>query len=159
MQVPVSEAVSNGIDLIDRFLTAEKAENPLIADIERAAAQDLEIGVNARWYVRMRGEEKLVVTVWLTVKERSLHYETYVCPAPAENIAQAFEYVLRVNKRLVGMAFCIGGEDALYLVGEVPVSDLTESDLDRILGSMYAASEETFPTAMRIGYASTFSRR
>jgi hypothetical protein len=150
--------VASGIELIDRFLATEKANNPVVADIERAAAQDLEIGVNTRWYVRMHGEEKQVVTVWLTVKERTLHYETYVCPAPAENIAEAYEYVLRVNKRLSGMAFCIGGEDALYLVGSVPVGAVTEAGLDRILGGLYAASEETFPTAMRIGYASTFSR-
>jgi Putative bacterial sensory transduction regulator len=157
--MPATTTAASQIELIDRFLTTEKAENPLIADIERAASQDLEIGANTRWYVRMRGEEKLVVTVWLTVKERSLHYETYVCPAPAENIAQAYEYVLRVNKRLAGMSFCIGGEDALYLTGEILLADVTEADLDRILGSLYAASEETFPTAMRIGYASTFTHR
>ncbi len=146
------------IQLISAFLATEQANNPLIADIQQAAAQDLELGVASRWYVRMRGEEKEVVTVWLTVRERTLQYETYVCPAPAENIAQAFEYVLRVNQRLSGMAFCIGGEDALYLRGDMPLSAVTERDIDRILGSLYAASEETFPTAMRIGFSSVFRR-
>jgi hypothetical protein len=146
------------IQLISGFLRAEQAANPLIADIQQAAPQDLESGAVTRWYVRMRGEEKEVVTVWLTVRERTLHYETYVCPAPQENIAQTFEYVLRVNQRLLGIAFCIGGEDALYLRGDMPLHAVTERDIDRILGSMYAASEETFPTAMRIGFSSIFRR-
>ncbi len=146
------------VQLIGAFLAAEQAANPLISDVERAAPQDLELGTVTRWYVRMRGEEKEAVTVWLTVRERTLHYETYVCPAPAENIAEAFEYVLRVNQRLAGVAFCIGGEDALYLRGEMPLVAVTEADIDRILGSLYAASEETFPTAMRIGFASAFRR-
>jgi Putative bacterial sensory transduction regulator len=160
----VSTASSSGFDVgalirrVDAFLDAEQAANPLIADIERAAPQDLELGASHRWYVRMTGEEKAVVTVWMTVRERTLHYETYVCPAPAENIAEAYEYFLRVNKRLTGMSFCIGGEDALFLQGQIALVDVDEIAIDRILGSLYAASEETFPTAMRIGHTSLFVR-
>ncbi len=144
------------LDVIERWLNEERSSNPLIVDIERA--DEAELGVTARWYVRLRGEEKAVVTVWLSVKERALHYETYVCPAPEENIAETFEYVLRVNQRLAGAAFAIGGEDALYLVGQQPLDGLDGTDLDRILGTLYSVSEETFPTAMRIGYASKFRR-
>jgi hypothetical protein len=150
--------VTEQIQRISAFLDAEQRANPLIADIQQAAPHDLELGATTRWYVRMRGEEKEVVTVWLTVRERTLHFETYVCPAPAENIAQAYEYVLRVNQRLSGISFCIGGEDALYLRGDMALAAVTETDLDRILGSLYAASEETFPTAMRIGFSSVFRR-
>ena len=39
-----------------------------------------------RWYVRMRGDDKAVITVWLTLGERTLHYETYFMPAPEENV-------------------------------------------------------------------------
>ncbi len=118
----------------------------------------MEAGARTRWYVRMRSEEKTVVTVWLTIRERSLHYETYLAPAPEENIAQAYEYALRVNKRLADMSFCIGGEDAFYLQGQMSLSLVDDAALDRILGGLYAASEETFPTIMRIGYASHFGR-
>ncbi len=144
------------IEFIDKWLITEQTDNHLIADVERA--NDPELGVNARWYVRMRGVEKMVVTVWLSVKERTLHYETYVCPAPEENVAEAYEYLLRVNRRLSNAAFAIGGEDALYLVGQMPLEDVTGNDLDRILGTLYQTSEETFPTAMRIGFASKFRR-
>ena len=31
-----------------------------------------------RWYVRMRGEEKEFTTVWFTLGQRTLQFETYV---------------------------------------------------------------------------------
>jgi hypothetical protein len=141
---------------IEAFLADQQQTNPLVLHVEEAAAPDLELGAHARWYLRMRSDEKTVVTVWLTMRERTLHFETYVAPAPEENVAQAFEYALRVNKRLAGMAFCIGGEDAFFLQGQVDLDEVTEGLLDQIVGSLYATSEETFPTLMRIGYATRF---
>ncbi len=32
------------------------------------------------------------------------------------------------------MSFALGPEDAVYLVGEIPVTDVTDDELDRILG-------------------------
>lgn len=120
-----------------------------------AVERDREV---TRWYVRLRGVEKTVVTIWVTLRDRGLHAETYVAPGPAENVAETYEYVLRVNQRLVGCAFCIGVEDAIYAVGSLPLEDLDEQGFDRLMGSLYAVSEECFPTIMRIGHASAFRR-
>ena len=79
-----------------------------------------------RWYLRLRGEEKDFVTVWLTIRQRTLHYETQVMPAPEVNIGETFEYLLRRNTDLHQMRFALGAEDAVYLVGEVPVASVTE---------------------------------
>ena len=64
-----------------------------------------------RWYARMRGEEKAVITVWLTLRERSLHHETQVMPAPEENVEACYEYLLRRNASLIGTRFALGAED------------------------------------------------
>lgn len=109
-----------------------------------------------RWYVRMAGEEKTVTTVWLTLRELTLHYESYFMPAPEENIEALYEYLLRLNHRLFGMRFSIGAENAVFLVGQVPVGAVDQDELDRIVGSTYAYSEQYFRPAMRIGYASEF---
>ena len=109
-----------------------------------------------RWYVRMRGEEKAVITVWLTLRERTLHFETYFMPAPEENAERLYEYLLRLNTRLFAMRFAIGLEDAVYLVGQLPVAAVDSEELDRIVGSAYAYSEQWFRPAMRIGFASKF---
>ena len=137
--------------LIDRWTAKEKSQNPLLLAVDH----DPEL---RRWYVRMRGEEKTVITVWLTLRERTLHYETYFMPAPEERVEACFEYLLRSNLKLFGMRFAIGPEDALYLVGQMPLGAIDEDELDRIVGSAYAYSEQYFAPAMSIGYASKFRR-
>jgi putative sensory transduction regulator len=136
---------------IDRWLRVQLAENPVVAAVERGEPDE------RRWYVRVNGEQKAVFTIWFTLGQRTLQYETYVMPAPEENAAQLYEHLLRRNRKLNGAAFAIGVEDAVFLVGQAPVRSLDEGELDRILGSLYAYTEQCFRPAMRIGYASKFN--
>jgi hypothetical protein len=78
-------------------------------------------------------------------------------PAPEENVAEFNDNLLRRNDRLVGAHFSIGLEDAVYLRGDLPLTGLTESELDRIVGSMYAYVEQVFRPLLHIGFASRFS--
>ncbi len=110
-----------------------------------------------RWYVRMRGEEKEFTTVWLTLGQRTLRYETYVLPAPEENAAELYENLLRRNERLVGAHFSIGIEDAVFLRGEMPAGTVSLAELDRALGTLYAQVEQCFQGFLRIAFASRFS--
>ena len=135
--------------LIHCWAERELRDSPVLVAVDHDPAE-------CRWYVRMKGEEKSFTTVWLTLRQRTLHYETYFMPAPEENIETCFEYLLRANAKLFGMRFAIGLEDALYLVGQMPLSALDDDELDRIIGSTYAYSEQYFRPAMRIGYASQF---
>ena len=135
--------------LIDGWAQRELAANPVVAAVDRDAAL-------RRWYVRLRGEEKATSTVWLTLGQRTLHYESYFMPAPDENVEQVYEYLLRLNTRLFAMRFAVGEEDAVYLVGQMPLSALDDDELDRILGSAYAYSEQYFRPAMRIGFGDRF---
>ena len=110
-----------------------------------------------RWYVRLRGEAKEHITIWLTLGQRTLRYEAYVLPAPQENVATVYEQALRRNDRLVGAHFAIGVEDALFLKGELLLSALNEAELDRIIGSLYQYVESAFPSLIRLAFASRFN--
>jgi hypothetical protein len=148
---PLAEAELDAVgELIDGWLGRQLAENPTIAAVDRGEAGE------RRWFVRMRGEQKDTFTIWFTLRQRTLHYETYVMPAPEENHERFFEHLLRRNQRLFGAAFAIGEEDAVFLLGQFPARAVDEDELDRILGSMYAWVEEYFRPALRIGYASRF---
>lgn len=136
--------------MVDAWAQRELATNPIVAAVDR----DEEL---RRWYVRLRGEEKATSTVWLTLGELTLHYESYFMPAPEENVQDLYEYLLRLNARLFATRFAVGEEDALYLVGQMPLSALDDDELDRIVGSVYAYTEQYFRPAMRIGFASRFS--
>lgn len=133
---------------VDAWLDAMRSTSPVIEAVDRAD------GGERRWYVRMRGEVKDVITVWLTLGQRTLRYETYVLPAPARRAEAVYEHLLRRNERFVGAHFSIGVEDAVFLRGELPLAALTAAELDRILGTLYADVEQVFPTLVRLAFGS-----
>jgi hypothetical protein len=143
------------LDLIDiqisDWLANELATNPIVAAVERGEPTE------RRWYIRVLGESKDIFTIWFTLRQRTLHYETYVMPAPDENHAQFFEHLLRRNRKVTGMSFCIGEEDAVFLAGSLPVHVIDNGELDRILGSIYTYVEQFFLPALRIGFATRFA--
>jgi hypothetical protein len=141
--------------LVERWSATVVEENPVVTNVERDPSCK-------RWFVRARGEEKLVTTLWVTVREETVHFETYFMPAPEENIVECYEYLLRACARFYAYRINIGGEDAIYLSAQLPFSAFVaphgESELDRMLGAAYAYSEECFRTAMTIGFATHFNR-
>lgn len=140
---------------IDAWLSEFAEGNDLVAAVDRGTRDDTPFG-EPRWYVRMLGEEKDFTTVWLTLGQRTLRYETYVMPAPEEHVAEVMELLLRRNDALVGAHFSIGLEDAIYLRGEVPDTAVDGDELDRIFGTLYTTVEANFRPLLRLGFASRF---
>ena len=136
---------------LDGWLQAILAENPAVVAVDRGEPGE------RRWYVRMAGEEKDFTTVWLTLQQRALHVESYVMPAPEENHAAFYEHLLRRNRQTRMLWFAIGDEDAVFLVGQVPLALVDEPNLDRVLGSAWLYVERFFRPALRIGFASRFT--
>lgn len=139
--------------VIETWLAEQLADNPVVAATERDEDPD-----TLRWFVRVTGEEKDVFSIWFHLRQRTLHYETYVMPAPEENHEEFYAYLLRRNTGLMGAAFGIGDEDAIFLAGSLPNDAIDEGELDRILGSLYVWVERFFKPALRIGFASRFAR-
>ena len=135
---------------IDYWFEHQLASNSAIVAIDRGEGDEI------RWFVRMHGEEKEFTTLWFTLGQRTLRYETYVMPAPEENAEHLFDILLRRNDQLVGVHFSIGAEDAIFLRGEMPNHSLNEGELDRIVGTMFSTVERLFPSLVRIGFASRF---
>src|SRR3974377_1278768 len=57
-----------------------------------------------RWYLRFKGEEKDFITVWFTLRQRTLHHEVQFMPAPEKNQLEVLTYLMRRNTDLFGMA-------------------------------------------------------
>jgi hypothetical protein len=138
--------------LIDSWLAEQLSDNPTVAAVER----DRSTG-ERRWIARISGEEKSTFSVWFHLRQRTLHVETYMMPAPEENHAELYEHLLRRNLRFHGFAFSIGAEDGIFLIGETPVQRIDTDELDRLLGSAYEYVERCFRPAMRIGFASRYA--
>ena len=145
----------------DRLRTLEREVDGWLRELADAhdhiAAVDRDPDGARRWFVRMLGEEKEFTTVWLTLGQRTLRYETYVLPAPEEQHEVLYEHLLRRNDRLTGAHFSIGVEDAVFLRGEIPVDWATRAEVDRILGTLYATVEQCFTGLLRIAFASRFA--
>lgn len=137
------------VALIDGWAAKERTENPLLEAVERDPTE-------LRWLIRLAGEDKEHITVWLSLRERTLQHECQVMPAPEENQREVYEHLLRANQRLYGMAFVIGHEDAIYLRGQVPVDWLDEAELDRVIGSSWQWTEQHFRAVLRLGFAARF---
>jgi len=135
---------------LEAWLQRQLEENPAAVAVERDESGE------RRWFLRVHGVEKDVFSIWWTLRQRTLHYETYVLPSPPEARAEVFEFLLRRNQKIYGAAFAIGDEDALYLVGQIPVSQIDDDELDRILGTLWEWTERSFRPAMRTGFGARF---
>ena len=143
---------------IDDWAARQLAEGGLLVAVDRQAGGDPITGA-PRWYLRLRGEEKEFVTVWLTLRQRTLRHEAQFMPAPETNIEATWQYLLKRNADLIGLSFALGAEEAIYLVGRVPVSRVDDDELDRIVGSSLAYTDECFPTAMNMAFEGRYRRR
>ena len=148
---PASPAELDALEAaVDGWLRRALAENPMLVAVDRGEPGE------RRWYVRLAGEDKDFTTIWFTLRQRALHFETYVMPAPEENEAEFYAHLLRRNLTFHGMAFAVGAEEAVFLVGALPLTAVSEAQLDRVIGSAWAYVERTFRAALRIGFASRF---
>ena len=157
IDLPEEEEMAAAVACIDAWCTRElKADGPLVA-AERQEVTDRT--ASFQWYLRFKGDEKDYITVWFTLKQRTLWHEAQFMPAPETNAADVYAYLLRRNSALMGMWFALGPEDAVYLVGRVPARLIDDDELDRIAGASVVYTDDHFPTAMTMAHPSTYRRR
>ena len=139
--------------VIDETLQAALGDIEAVAAVERG---EIELPF---WYVRIDGETKQHFSAEFTLGQRTLVVESYFMPAPEENHAQLFEHLLVRNKSMWPLHFVVGGENAIYLRGQVDNRQVDAEVVDRLLAAVYEYTEQFFVPAMRIGYESRFATR
>ena len=157
VDLPADEEMAAAVACIDAWAARElAADGPLVA-AERQEVTDRT--ASFQWYLRFKGDEKDFITVWFTLKQRTLWHEAQFMPVPEEHKEEVYAYLLRCNSALFGMSFALGPEDAVYLVGRVPARLIDDDELDRIAGASVVYTDDHFPTAMTLAYPSTYRRR
>jgi hypothetical protein len=111
-----------------------------------------------RFVAILPGRNKLRTTVSLAVGPQALTINAFVCRRPDENAEQVYQWLLQQNARMYGVAYALDRLGDIYLVGRVPVIGLREEDLDRLLGSVLRASDESFNTLLRLGFGTAIRR-
>lgn len=139
------------LDLLQAYLT-EQFES---SDSVVAAESDGE----DRWMVRLAGQAKDFTTIWFTVGERTLRYESYFMPDPEENHEELYRYLLFKNSEMYTARFSLADDHDVFITGQLPLRAVDTDEIDRIVGAIYSCVESYFGRAIRIGYASRFRER
>jgi hypothetical protein len=159
VDLPEESAMAEVVARIDAWTARELSPDGTFGLVAAERTDVTDRTASHRWYLRFKGEEKDFITVWLTLRQRTLQHEAQFMPAPEENVAECLQYLMRRNTDLYGMAFCLGTEDAVYLIGKVPATLVDDAELDRIAGSSILYVDDHFPTAMTLGHPAVYRRR
>jgi hypothetical protein len=132
-------------------------ENAFVGQIEHQTIPD-DKG-HFHWLIRLKGEERDVITLWLSLRQRTVFAETQLMPAPDEHREELYHFLMVKNHELRELHLAIGPEDGIYLVAQVPVNELTIERMDELVGATVHYVDEIFPTAMTMGLPSVYRRR
>jgi hypothetical protein len=131
-----------------------------------AAVEAALIGVEAEYeqpdeghfVVTLPGTRKLSTTCSLLIGDHTLSVNAFVVRHADENQEAVYRWLLERNTRLSGIAFAIDRLGDVFLVGRIPLSAVTEAEVDRLLGSVLDAADSSFNTLLTLGFASSIRR-
>lgn len=110
------------------------------------------------WDLRLSGDRKRSIPVHLEVGAYTLTVQSFFMRAPDENAEALYRWLLQRNLRTYLLRFALHPEGDVLLVGVVPVAAVTPEELDRLLGQLLTAADETFDHALRTGFATYIER-
>jgi Putative bacterial sensory transduction regulator len=110
------------------------------------------------YLLRLAGEHKLATVTWLVAGQHSLQVEAFFCRQPDENHAAFYRFLLERSGRMYGVHFALDRTGDVYLTGRLPLSAITDEEIDRLLGCVLAYSDESFNEALKLGFGSAIRR-
>lgn len=108
--------------------------------------------------ITLPGEKKLQTHCALVVGDHSLGINAFVIRKPDENIAAVHEWLLGKNASMYSVAFAINELGDIYLVGRLPLTTVTEQEIDRVLGALLQYSDSSFNPLLELGFSSAIRR-
>ncbi len=108
--------------------------------------------------VTLPGEKKLQTHCALIVGDHTLSINAFVIRKPDENTEKVFEWCMRRNASMYGVAFALNEIGDLYLVGRLPLGVVTDQEIDRLLGSILQYSDSSFNPLLELGFTSSIRR-
>ena len=131
-----------------------------IATIEEfLASHDIDHEANGNsFFLTLPGEKKLQTHCALVVGDHSLSINAFVIRKPDENLEAVHSWLLKKNASMYCVAFAINELGDIYLVGRLPFSAVTETELDRVIGAVLQYSDSSFNPLLELGFATAIRR-
>jgi len=108
--------------------------------------------------VTLPGEKKLQTHCALVIGDHSLSINAFVIRKPDENTAAVHEWLLTKNASMYSVAYAINELGDIYLVGRLPLTAVTDQEIDRILGAVLQYSDSSFNPLLELGFSSAIRR-
>ncbi len=129
-----------------------------LADLLEAEGLEHERPEPSRFVIVLPGRAKLRTVLSMAVGPQALTLNAFVARRPDENAEAVYRWLLQQNTRMFGVAFALDSLGDIYLAGRVPVAGMGPDDLDRLLGAVLRASDDSFNTILRLGFATAIRR-
>ena len=108
--------------------------------------------------ITLPGEKKLQTHCALIVGDHSLSINAFVIRKPDENEGAVHAWCLAKNASLYGIAFAINDVRDIFLVGRLPLSAVTDREIDRLVGAVLQVSDSSFNSLLELGFANAIRR-
>jgi hypothetical protein len=108
--------------------------------------------------ITLPGEKKQQTHCALVIGDHSLSINAFVIRKPDENEDQVHAWCLQKNAGLYGISFAINELRDIYLVGRLPLTAVTNQEIDRIIGSVLQVADSSFNPLLEIGFSNAIRR-
>ena len=103
--------------------------------------------------VSLPGTRKLVTECALQVGKHGLNLRAFVARKPDENHVGVYRWLLERNLKLHGICFAVDALGDIYLTGSLPVELVSRTEVDRLLGTVAEAADDSFNVILELGFA------
>ena len=103
--------------------------------------------------VSLPGTRKLVTECALQVGKHGLNLRAFVARKPDENHVGVYRWLLERNLKLHGVCFAVDALGDIYLTGSLPVELVSRTEVDRLLGAVAEAADDSFNVILELGFA------
>lgn len=122
------------------------------------AGLDVERAGQDGWFTVLEGQNKRTIPMYLSVGDHTLIVESHFMRAPDENAEALYEALLKRNQRTYVLRFCVYDSGDVMIVGVVPLAAVTTAEIDRLAGALLMTADESYNSALRLGFASYIER-
>jgi hypothetical protein len=99
------------------------------------------------------GPRKLVTECALQVGKHGMNLRAFVARKPDENHVGVYRWLLERNLKLHGICFAVDALGDIYLTGSLPVELVSRTEVDRLLGAVAEAADDSFNVILELGFA------
>jgi len=134
--------------------------DPRIVIEEFLDSHDLEYENNDgnTFLITLPGEKKLQTHCALIVGDHSLSVNAFVIRKPDENVGAVHAWCMSKNAGMYGIAFATNELGDIFLVGRLPLSAVTDREIDRLIGAVLQYSDSSFNPLLELGFTSAIRR-